>query len=227
MTQRQAEERSEAVDDEVLVRPFVRDLGASAVTAPRYAPAGPPPRLEVPSGPDTLPVAGGAGRHAGRRRRGPTVAATLLAVGLLGATAFYLADGSGSGAAPAPTLPSNVQAMSPPMGAPASRTVSVPAAPTAASQRASASASPAESSAPRPTGGAATAPGVLRPGDSGPAVVRLQQLLFAQGKTYVAADGRFDAATERAVREVQHERSITADPPGVYGAATRAALDGS
>ncbi|GAA5021334.1 hypothetical protein GCM10025734_76490 [Kitasatospora paranensis] len=68
---------------------------------------------------------------------------------------------------------------------------------------------------------------MLRAGDSGPAVVRLQQLLFAQGKTYVAADGRYDAATERAVREVQQERSITADPPGVYGAATRAALAGS
>jgi peptidoglycan hydrolase-like protein with peptidoglycan-binding domain len=118
-----------------------------------------------------------------------------------------------------------VSGLATPTAATASRAAAsgAPAAGSPASTPAAPSGSPADRTAAGPTDPS----GVLRAGDAGPAVVRLQQLLFAQGKTYVAADGRYDAATERAVREVQQERSITADPSGVYGAATRAALEGS
>ncbi|WP_405009634.1 peptidoglycan-binding protein [Kitasatospora sp. NBC_01539] len=79
-----------------------------------------------------------------------------------------------------------------------------------------------------PATSAATAPadGVLRQGDSGPAVARLQQLLFGQGFTYVSRTAVFDAATLRGVTQLQHDRGLTGDPAGVYGPATRRSLEG-
>ncbi|MFC5907214.1 peptidoglycan-binding domain-containing protein, partial [Streptacidiphilus monticola] len=73
---------------------------------------------------------------------------------------------------------------------------------------------------------ASTAAATLRAGDSGPDVARLQQLLFQQGFTYVRITGVYDKATVRGVRQFQRDRSLTADPYGVYGPATRAALEG-
>ncbi|GJF31769.1 hypothetical protein KNE206_44690 [Kitasatospora sp. NE20-6] len=74
----------------------------------------------------------------------------------------------------------------------------------------------------------ATAPadGVLRQGDSGPAVARLQQLLFGQGFTYVSRTAVFDAATVRGVTQFQHDRGLTGDPAGVYGPQTRRSMEG-
>lgn len=72
---------------------------------------------------------------------------------------------------------------------------------------------------PSPTGAR-----TLRPGDSGPDVTQLQQLLFQQGLTYVAETGVYDAATERGVAQVQQDRGLTCDPRGVYGPCTRASL---
>ena len=78
------------------------------------------------------------------------------------------------------------------------------------------------------TGESATAgaPAVLRRGDSGPEVVRLQQLLHGQGFTYVSTTGLYDAATVRGVRQLQRDRGLTGDPAGVYGSVTRSALEG-
>jgi peptidoglycan hydrolase-like protein with peptidoglycan-binding domain len=70
-----------------------------------------------------------------------------------------------------------------------------------------------------------SADGTLRPGDRGPAVARLQQLLFDQGFTYVAVTGVYDDATTRGVTQLQQNRGLTADPPGVYGPQSRASLD--
>ncbi len=66
---------------------------------------------------------------------------------------------------------------------------------------------------------AAAADGVLREGDSGPAVRRVQAALG------VGADGAFGPATALAVRRLQRAHGLT--PDGVVGPATRAALGGS
>lgn len=75
-----------------------------------------------------------------------------------------------------------------------------------------------------PESPAAARPRILRPGDRGDDVTRLQDMLFFQGKTYVSLTGTYDEKTRRAVQEVQQDRGITADPPGIYGPATRASL---
>lgn len=110
---------------------------------------------------------------------------------------------SGGPTTPIAAAPSPTPTRSP--AAPASAPSSGPAAPATSSPAASAT--------------------VLSVGSAGPAVVRLQHLLFDQGKTDVLADGYYGPVTELAVREIQSERSLTSDPPGVYGPATRAALD--
>jgi hypothetical protein len=57
-------------------------------------------------------------------------------------------------------------------------------------------------------------------GSRGPDVTDLQRMLF----TYVSQTGVFDAATVRGVRQLQSDRGLICDPPGVYGICTRAAL---
>ncbi|WP_316776797.1 peptidoglycan-binding domain-containing protein [Streptomyces sasae] len=68
-------------------------------------------------------------------------------------------------------------------------------------------------------------PPVLRLGDSGAEVtelqLRLKQLSLYSGN----ADGDYDQKTEDAVRTYQLTRGILADESGVYGAATRKALE--
>ncbi|MGW6978950.1 peptidoglycan-binding domain-containing protein [Streptomyces sp. NPDC054932] len=66
--------------------------------------------------------------------------------------------------------------------------------------------------------------GTLRMGDSGPEVRALQELLHGQGFTYVSVTGVYDSQTKRGVGQLQRDRSIKGDPPGVYGPATRAAM---
>ncbi|WP_326586471.1 peptidoglycan-binding domain-containing protein [Streptomyces sp. NBC_01294] len=62
-------------------------------------------------------------------------------------------------------------------------------------------------------------------GDSGPEVRSLQEMLYGQGFTYVSVTGVYDAQTKRGVSQLQRDRSIKGDPPGVYGPATRAAME--
>ncbi|MFD9125065.1 peptidoglycan-binding protein [Kitasatospora sp. NPDC059571] len=240
MAQRQAEDRPWLVDDETLVRPFVRGLGSDAVLipsawiarsgaptrppGPTVAGAAPGPLVGGPPGPtrDTAPAA------TARRRLVTAVLGVLLVIG----AAFLLLRPAPAepSAAPAPTV-SRPDLPAPVPGSPAGGgpTTSPPRAanPTATAPRPVVSApAPDGSTATHQGGGrAAAASGTLHAGDSGPAVARLQQLLFGQGKTYVAVTGTFDSATVQAVREVQQERSITADPAGVYGPATRTALE--
>ncbi|MDD1059091.1 peptidoglycan-binding protein [Streptomyces cocklensis] len=78
--------------------------------------------------------------------------------------------------------------------------------------------------APHRTARPAAGPRVLRAGSRGPDVTDLQRLLFDQGFTYVSQTGVFDAATVRGVRQLQSDRGLICDPPGVYGICTRAAL---
>ncbi|MFG1806862.1 peptidoglycan-binding protein [Streptomyces sp. NPDC049040] len=70
----------------------------------------------------------------------------------------------------------------------------------------------------------AAGPRVLLAGSRGPDVTELQRLLFDQGFIHVSQTGVFDAATVRGVRQLQSDRGLICDPPGVYGICTRAAL---
>jgi hypothetical protein len=97
----------------------------------------------------------------------------------------------------------------------------------------SASRSPAPPSSPTPTpsrsaGSAPPAPAqgrTLRYGDSGAEVTKLQQLLAAQGLYEGKVHGKFDRWTENAVSEFQYYNDIYDDGWGVYGPATRQALE--
>jgi hypothetical protein len=63
----------------------------------------------------------------------------------------------------------------------------------------------------------------LRPGDSGAAVLALQQRLTALGYWLGPADGRYGGSTEHAVVAFQKAAGVV--PDGVCGPVTRAALD--
>ncbi|NGN69880.1 peptidoglycan-binding protein, partial [Streptomyces sp. A7024] len=69
-------------------------------------------------------------------------------------------------------------------------------------------------------------PPTLRVGDSGPEVVELQKRLLETG-TYPLGDtdGNFDEKVRNAVRTYQFTRGIDEDERGVYGPATRRALE--
>ncbi|MER6218988.1 peptidoglycan-binding domain-containing protein [Streptomyces sp900105755] len=114
-----------------------------------------------------------------------------------------------------PASPSPSHSPSPtPSGTPASPTPSRSAAPTASATTAGAAASAQPTTTP-----------VLRPGDTGAEVTELQQRL-AQLNLYTGRpDGHYDRTTEDAVRTYQLARGILTDQSGVYGTATRAALE--
>ncbi|SFE80993.1 peptidoglycan-binding domain-containing protein [Streptomyces mirabilis] len=141
-------------------------------------------------------------------------------------------SGSGSGSAPesaaspTTTATTTVASSPSPSGSPS------PSASATRSQPSTASPSPT----PTPTAAASLAPGqgstgdqpaqTLRRGDQGPEVtelqLRLRQLSLYTGKT----DGTYSGQVEDAVRRYQWARGITGDKSGVYGAATRASLEG-
>ncbi|MFI6436003.1 peptidoglycan-binding protein [Streptomyces sp. NPDC050759] len=68
-------------------------------------------------------------------------------------------------------------------------------------------------------------PPVLSLGDQGPEVVELQLRLRQVGIYGGEADGDFDQQVESAVRSYQVSRFVLQDESGVYGKATRAALE--
>ncbi|MFD6874702.1 MULTISPECIES: peptidoglycan-binding protein [unclassified Streptomyces] len=80
-------------------------------------------------------------------------------------------------------------------------------------------------SSPPPSPPAAQAP-TLRYGDSGAEVEKLQRLLAEQGLYRGRLDGRFGRSVRSAVEDLQIEFGIHDDPWGVYGLATRRALEG-
>ncbi|GHB38613.1 hypothetical protein GCM10010347_05100 [Streptomyces cirratus] len=111
----------------------------------------------------------------------------------------------------------------------ASRSASPSASPSASRS----SAAPSRTPSPTPSRTSAAPPPpppaqgpTLRYGDSGAEVKKLQQLLAGQGLYRGRFDGKFGKSTEDAVSEFQWYNDITADPWGVYGPATRKALEG-
>ncbi|MFF6804671.1 peptidoglycan-binding protein [Streptomyces sp. NPDC012616] len=75
---------------------------------------------------------------------------------------------------------------------------------------------------PRPS---ASAPPVLRLGDTGPEVAELQARLRRIGYQAGRAEGVYDIEVENAVRSYQLTRAVVQDESGVYGVATRTALE--
>ncbi|MEY9877349.1 hypothetical protein ABH931_006873 [Streptacidiphilus sp. MAP12-33] len=222
-----------------LVRPYV-----AALTGGTDEPTDPPEPW--PTAQNLPPVPEAAGRGAlrgarrGRRRSLALTATLLLAAGAAVALLVFVTDGGG---APRPAAPLAAPAAlpapggagatpaggaGPSHGATATSRAAVPAGagsaagspatgPTATGSTTQASTSPASSPS--------ATDGTLRPGDRGPAVVRLQQLLFQQGFTYVSETGVYDDATTRGVTQLQENRGLTGDPAGVYGPVSRASLD--
>ncbi|MFI1562085.1 peptidoglycan-binding protein [Streptomyces sp. NPDC020490] len=210
---------------------------------------GPPPRLPDAPTPQ-LPPDGAPGPR--RRRRATLVmgagaaGAVLLTGGLVGGLFFYTGpsrDGSGTdgvraalpdastGGTPSSGYASPTVSFAPSSAAPASSPAGTPtdsatADPTGSASPARTPADAAVTTAPVPApsesdGGAP----VLRLGDRGAEVTELQLRLRQVGFYHGDADGDFDSEVESAVRGYQFTRVVLEDEPGVYGAATRAALE--
>ncbi|MFI1279661.1 peptidoglycan-binding protein [Streptomyces sp. NPDC020858] len=246
MSQTQHPDESGIVpDDHLLVRPYVAPSGRPPQsTAPAWPQTG---ALAFP-GPARGPVTGasaptpppadrrdadsatGRGRGRAGRSRLPVAVLTLLALFAVGALVLLPAgpDPQPPRAAPpadlsVPVLPGGPGDDDEP-GPTASVRSAAPTAAEASDTPASQSPKPTpppSPSAPSPAGGSAT----LRMGDSGPEVRSLQEMLYGQGFTYVSVTGVYDAQTKRGVSQLQRDRSIKGDPPGVYGPATRAAME--
>ncbi|MFF4367179.1 peptidoglycan-binding protein [Streptomyces sp. NPDC001594] len=193
----------------------------------------------------------GAGRPKPRWRAVPLLAAAGAVVAA-GAVALALGLFTGSGkdgttlADPKPSVPATGEAPAGPSQTPSGPAESAsesasPSASASASRSASPSPSPSRTSAaPSPSPSAspprATTPAppppppskaaTLRNGDSGPEVLKLQRLLADQGMYNGRFDGRYGRSVERAVEDFQMEFGVYGDPWGVYGPATRRALEG-
>jgi len=227
-------------------RPFRRG-GASvpasggAGDAARAAGTGGAPHDVPHDGSDPYPAS-----HTGflTGRRGPRTTALLLTTGAIGSAlaALLVASGvltptaprdpSGLPAPPAPPAPRTSPPTAPPAAAPSAPTpspfASSPSAsptPTAPTSAPPAAAPPASTPSPGPSGSGDG--GVLRLGDSGPAVSELQRRLSRVPEVYPegTVDGRYDAALARAVARFQRWYGIRGDEEGVYGDDTRRDLE--
>ncbi|MFD9379406.1 peptidoglycan-binding protein [Streptomyces sp. NPDC059999] len=122
---------------------------------------------------------------------------------------------------PAPAGPAVPSASASASGA-AGRGADAPSTPPGRGAAATAPASPSRPPSASPGNGTS---GTLKPGDRGSGVRALQERLHGQGFTYVSTTGVYDEQTRRGVAQLQSDRSITGDPRGIYGPATRAAFD--
>ncbi|MFF3087057.1 peptidoglycan-binding protein [Streptomyces nojiriensis] len=237
-------------DDHLLERPYVAPSGPPPrSTAPAWPQTGPlafpgPAHVQEPGAPAAVPApvsapvpAAGRSADRGHRSRLPFAVLTLLALAGAGALVLVLSGPdpqSPRAGAPAELSVPMLPGRSPGSVAEAGTPKSAPSAP---SPSASASASPSRepgasaSQGPKPpsspSASASSPPsssGTLRMGDSGPEVRALQELLHGQGFTYVSVTGVYDSQTKRGVGQLQRDRSIKGDPPGVYGPATQAAM---
>ena len=77
------------------------------------------------------------------------------------------------------------------------------------------------SSVPTSSNGGQQQPPVLKQGDRGPEVAKVQRLLNDRPQ-----DGIYDEKLARKVKNFQRKHGINDDPPGVYGPSTRQALEG-
>ncbi|WP_405442714.1 peptidoglycan-binding protein [Streptomyces avidinii] len=230
-------------DDHLLVRPYVAPSGrpprpTDPASAPAWPQTGPlafpgPARVPAPGAAAPVPVRASvpppAPVRAAARSRLPFAVITLLALGAVGTLVLLL-----SGPDPRPPragAPAELSVPVLPARSPDSGADTGTPAPTASVRSAAPSSSPSPTTTGRapepssaPSASAAGPSGTLRMGDSGPEVRALQELLHGQGFTYVSVTGVFDNQTKRGVSQLQRDRSIKGDPNGVYGPATRAAV---
>ncbi|MCZ7460520.1 peptidoglycan-binding domain-containing protein [Streptomyces sp. WMMC940] len=195
------------------------------------------------------------GRRRGRGRGGRRVAVAVAAVVAVLGTAAYASglltkDDGGNDALPdsettapfvsaapdAPDASVSASESAPRSASPSASGSSAASTPASASPRPGASspaplaAGPTSPSA-TPTGGTAPAPSspapgvTLQRGDEGPEVVELQERLEQVGLYGGRSHGRYDGRVEDAVAEYQDDNGIRDDPEGVYGPATRRALE--
>ncbi|MEU8459935.1 peptidoglycan-binding domain-containing protein [Streptomyces sp. NPDC029003] len=125
-----------------------------------------------------------------------------------------------SASAGASATPSRSSSASAGASASASRTSAPPPTPSPSRTRTT-SPTPAPPPPPPPAKAA-----TLRSGDSGPEVEKLQRLLASQGYYRGRVDGRYGRSVEHAVEDFQYYNGVYEDPRGVYGPATRRALEG-
>ncbi|MEV6579834.1 peptidoglycan-binding domain-containing protein [Streptomyces sp. NPDC051582] len=245
------DESAGAPDGRLFVRPYVAAPSGrpSRSATPAWPHSGPVPvSLRAPEARgDEAPGPTASGTVPERAGRVPLVALALLALAAAGGLVFLLSGpdpeprraveppelsvpvlparspGAGSDAEPAPE--GSVGASAPPASASGSASASASAS--------AGSAGPAAGRAPKtaapsgPSGAASSgASGTLRMGDSGPEVRALQERLYGQGFTYVQVTGEYDSQTKRGVAQLQRDRDVKGDQPGVYGPATRAAFGG-
>lgn len=190
-------------------------LGGAAFAAGLFSPDGPAEDQALPdvmtSAPDT-PV----------QPPPPSTSASVSASPSGTADSRPTAPSSAAGQ-PKPSTPTGTRSGQPSAGTGAA-TASAPDAPAA---------QPSQAPPPAPSGTpdagqhhpAAPSAAVLRQGDSGPGVVELQQRLAQLTLYRGRADGRYDGDVADAVRTFQSWMGVEGDPPGVYGAPTRRALE--
>ncbi|WP_329388949.1 peptidoglycan-binding protein [Streptomyces sp. NBC_01351] len=196
---------------------------------PDGEPAFVPPRAAVPG----RAAAGAAGAGHRRERRGadPLTLAVLTLVGLAATGGLVLLlTGSEDPEPPRAKAPSGLSVPGLPGRGTGGEESTSPTARPSATATPQPSGSPT-SQAPKPTPSASASTGkasvpaaTLRMGDKGPQVRALQELLLGQGFTYVSVSGVYDGQTKRGVTQLQRDRDIKGDPPGIYGPATQAAL---
>ncbi|MFJ3173599.1 peptidoglycan-binding protein [Streptomyces roseus] len=234
-----------APGDRLFVRPYVTAPSDRPVRSatPAWPHSGPVPvSFRAPGTPDDGFGPTDAGAAPERGGRLPLVALVLLALAAAGGLVLLLSgpDPEPRRAVKAPELSLPVlPARSPGAGSDTepspegSVRASVPTASASASASAAGSAGPAAGQSPKPapssgSSGAVSpgASGTLRMGDRGPEVRALQERLRGQGFTYVSVTGEYDSQTKRGVAQLQRDRDIKGDQPGVYGPATRAAFGG-
>ncbi|MEW2139363.1 peptidoglycan-binding protein [Streptomyces sp. NPDC005409] len=229
-------------DDRLLVRPYFAHPGPPSVAAepewPQSGPSafpGPAPAWRAAPAPapsaaplracarDDVDAEGGRGRRGGSRL--PLTVLTLLGLAAVGALVPLLSDPEPDRSERAtglsvPALPARSPgAGEEPTPRASVRSATRSASPTASGTHATPSPKPSTPAA-RPSAAFTT----LRMGDRGPEVRALQEMLYGQGFTYVSVTGVYDSQTKRGVSQLQRDRSIKGDPPGVYGPATQAAL---
>ncbi|MGZ9929108.1 peptidoglycan-binding domain-containing protein [Streptomyces sp. NC-S4] len=241
-------------DDHLLVRPYVAPSGPPPrAAAPALPQTGPlafpgPAHVREPAVPGAVPASVPASASArahgsGRRRRGGLPIAVLTLLALAGAGALVLLLGGPDPQPPRAGAPAELSVPRLHGGGPGSAAGADVPGPSASAPSASASTPASASPTPSRDGGTSasrgakppaspgasvpgppSSSGTLRMGDSGPEVRALQQLLHGQGFTYVSVTGVYDSQTKRGVGQLQRDRSIKGDPPGVYGPATQAAM---
>ena len=174
--------------------------GSSAPGLPSNTPV--PPTTPVPTTPVTTPVSSTPGAPGG-----PTTTTTTPAPGT-------------TPTSPTPTLPGTPPPTGPGTPPPTSNPTSNPTPPSTPPPTPSPSGSTPSTLQIPPSAG------TLQAGDTGPNVSVLQTLLDRVGTpTWVPVTGVYDTRTTEAVAYVQNLLNITADPRGVCGPTTAAAIN--